>query len=163
MGPMVDEAAVTAAEKSASYPSSTMALISIGPHPGAVGDRGSAHPGKDDAGHDIGMAQGPGNMPDQCMGETKKPSWRYLPYSSSWPASAKNGMARNGKFSKRLIMTWGITLNGMSFVRMKPTQEIPMAKAMGTRKSIRRKNTIIRVYPLTWGVPLSGFNSRYRW
>ena len=33
IGPIVDEAAVTAAEKSASYPSSTIALISIGPTP----------------------------------------------------------------------------------------------------------------------------------
>jgi hypothetical protein len=86
----------------------------------------------------------------------------------SWPARAKKGMARKGKFSKRLIITWGMMLKGRSLERRNPRQAKPMANPTGTFNTRRRKKIRMRVYPLMNGflspvLDLDKDNKSYKW
>ena len=92
IGPIVEEAAVTAAEKSVSNPCSSIALISIVPRPAASATADPLIPAKTTLASTLACPKPPGIHPTSPL-QKSKIRLVILPTFISFPAIRKNGIA----------------------------------------------------------------------
>ena len=142
MGPMVEEAAVTAAENSRSKPSFSMARISIVPRPAASATAEPLIPAKTMLARTFACPRPPGIQPISVL-QKRKILVVMDPVFMSLPASRKKGIARSVKLlaeKASLVATMSSGIFPMPRVMIRTTRDTrPMA--YGAPKPSRNSST----------------------
>jgi len=145
IGPMVEEAAVTAAANSGGYPSFFIASISIAPNPAASAVAAPVIPAKMMLASTFTYANPPRICPRPVMQNLKIAS-APPPLFSRIPASTKKGIASKGKLSNPPHIRCGTTTIGtFPAASNASNEEISIANDTGT---LSASNTI-KLIPIT--------------
>jgi len=153
IGPMIDEAAVTAAEKAGSKPALRIARISTVPSPAASAWATPDMPAKTIEAATLTCARLPLTWPKSESAKAKMRAARPARFIKE-PARTKSGIARSGKLSRPEAMRWTTMVSGIGLSsRSQVTALAAKAKATGTSMATKSAKTTNMIQTFTAARP----------